>query len=49
MRRTYVADADLLDLPGEILVTIYDTGVTLAYRENGARTWGPPIIAEARP
>lgn len=48
-RRTYVAPATELGIDGEILITIYDTGVTIALRETGARTWGPPIIAEARP
>jgi hypothetical protein len=48
-RTTYVADADVLGLDGEILVTVYDHGVTVAYRATGARTWGPPMIAEPRP
>lgn len=42
-RRTFTAE----DETGETLVTLYDeglTGATIAYREWGARTWGPPII-----
>lgn len=48
-RDTYVADAGDFGIDGQILITIYDTGVTLALRETGSRTWGPPVIAEARP
>lgn len=48
-RRTFVAPATDLGIDGEILITIYDTTVTIALRETGARTWGPPIIAEERP
>lgn len=49
IRRTYVADASALDLDGEILITVYDHMVTVAYRATGARTWGPPIMASERP
>lgn len=49
MRRTFVADAATFGLEGEILVTIYDGSVTLALREFGQRTWGPPVIASERP
>ncbi len=47
-RRTFVASAEPFDLTGEILITVYDTGVTIAHRPTGARTWGPPVIAESR-
>lgn len=49
MRDTYVADASVIGLTGEILVTVYDDGVTVAYRATRDRTWGPPMIAQARP
>lgn len=49
MRRTFVADASMFNLQGEVLVTIYDNTVTLALREFGERTWGPPVIAIERP
>lgn len=48
MRRTFMCDAELLGLPGQILVTLYDEGLggmTIAYRETLSRTWGPPMIA----
>jgi hypothetical protein len=44
-RRTFIADASMLDLKGELLVTVYDERVTIAYRETMSRTWGPPMIA----
>lgn len=44
-RRTFIADASVLDLPGQILVTLYDEGMTLAYREQTWHSWGPPMIA----
>lgn len=49
IRRTYIADGDSLGLEGEILVTVYDDAVTIAYRSFTGRTWGPPIIAVERP
>lgn len=49
MRRTFVADAGVIGLEGEVLVTVYDDGVTIAYRGSSDRTWGPPMIATERP
>lgn len=48
-RRTFVADAEIIGLEGELLVTIYDEAVTVAYRGSSDRTWGPPMIAVERP
>jgi hypothetical protein len=46
IRRTWISDAEVIGLPGEILVTLYPEGrMTIAYRETGSRTWGPPMIA----
>jgi hypothetical protein len=45
MRRTFICDADVIGLEGEILVTVYPSTITLAYRERYGRTWGPPMIA----
>ena len=46
MMRTFICDADVIGLPGQILVTLYAEGrMTIAYRETGFRTWGPPMIA----
>lgn len=45
MRRTFICDADVIGLEGEILVTLYSTSMTLAYRESSGRTWGLPMIA----
>jgi len=34
----------------ELLVTAYSDGsATIAYRDHGQRTWGPPFDLEARP
>ena len=47
-RRTFIADASILGLTGELLITMYDeglTGMTVAYREQTWHTWSPPMIA----
>ena len=52
MRRTFIADAQVIDLPGQLLITLYDeglTGMTVAYREHTWDTWSPPMIAQERP
>ena len=46
MRRTFIADAQVIDLPGQLLVTVYDDAVTVAYREHTWDTWSPPMIAQ---
>jgi hypothetical protein len=46
MRRTFIADAEVIGLEGEILVTVYPGAVTVAYRETMGRTWGPPMLAK---
>jgi len=46
IRRTFVADGSNLDIEGQILITVYDDRATIATRETGQRTWGPPLIAK---
>ena len=41
MRRTFIAETG----ETQILVTLYDDGLTVAFRSWADRTWGPPIIA----
>lgn len=45
MRRTFIADATLIGLDGQLLVTLYEDGATVAYREKPWHTWSPPMIA----
>jgi hypothetical protein len=45
-RRTFITSAEIIDLPGELLVTVYDDGATVAYRERQSHSWGPPMIAK---
>lgn len=45
MRRTFIVDADVMGVTGELLVTLYDDGMTVAYREKPWFSWGPPMIA----
>lgn len=44
IRRTFVGDGSNLGIEGEILITIYEDRATIAVRETGQRTWGPPLI-----
>jgi hypothetical protein len=46
MRRTFIASSEVIGLEGELLVTVYTDGVTIAYRERKSHSWGPPMIAK---
>jgi hypothetical protein len=44
MRRTFITTSDLLNMPGQLLVTVYNDGATIAYRPNPSAAWGPPML-----
>jgi hypothetical protein len=46
MRRTFITTGDILNLPGELLVTVYEEGATIAYRERKGDSWGPPMLTK---
>jgi len=48
-RLTYVVSSEALGIKGQLLITVYDGEVTIAYRERTSDSWGPPHFAEQRP
>jgi hypothetical protein len=46
MRRTFIANGTELGIEGNILITVYDNGATLAVKTPGWSSWGPPVMAQ---
>ena len=47
--RVHVFDLEELDLPGQLLITIYDDRVTVAHRGRPSARWTAPSTALVAP